>query len=556
MKPEDLRPEWVELLRLIPGYDPFDQAEGCWFDAAAAQLAIDFIEQCLTHVEGELAGRPFLLERWQKALVANLFGWKRRDERGRVVRRYREVFLMVARKNGKTPLTAAIALAVFFLDFEAGAQCYVAAGDREQAALLFRQAKGMVEAEPELDARCDVYGGTAQGGQSRSIVRKDDASFLKVISAEGKTKHGGTTHLAVIDELHVQPSRELVDVLQTSMSSSNRKQPLFISITTAGHDRRSVCFEKYQQACRVRDNGGDRLKPGYDPAFLPVVYETLPEDDWTDERVWYKANPNLGVSKSLEYMRRECQRAKEVPDYENTFRQLELDQWTEQATRWLSMADWEACGKAPVVAEALAGRECFGAFDLASTQDLSACVLDFPEEDGGVSLLCKFWVPRAMVQRRLAAKEGFYRTWELAGLLTVTEGDWCDFEQVEADILAWHGMYAIKEMAFDPKEASQTASRLIGAGMTCVPFTQSFSNYNEPVKVFERLVGEHRLRHGAHPVLDWMAGNVALGRNVAGLRLPSKAGSGDKIDGIAAAVMALGRLILQEPQGAGGVEFW
>ncbi len=542
--PPDVPAEWRELLCLLPGYSPFAQAAGCWFDAAAAQKALDFFPECLRHVEGDMAGKPFVLERWQQAIVGNLFGWQRRDAKGRVVRRYREAVIMVPRKNGKTPLVAGIALFVLFCDVEAGQQDYIAAGDREQAGMLFRQAKGMVEQEPELRSRCRIYGGKAEAGQSRSIVREDAASFLRVVSADGKTKHGGTTHLAVIDELHVQPDRELVDVLETSMASENRKQPLFISVTTAGHDRQSICYEKYTKARMVRDNGGDKAKPGYDPTFLPVIYEALPEDDWTDETVWAKANPNLGVSVSLDYLRQKCQQAKEFPDFENTFRQLHLDQWTEQATRWLSLAAWDECGRVAVDPAALVGRECWGAFDLASTQDLTAAVLAFPDPDGGVTLLPRFWVPSDMVRRKDLARETHYRTWERLGLLVVTEGDWCDYTVVEADLIAWRNLYAIREMAYDPREASMLAQRLQSAGFSVVPFQQSFANYNEPVKRFEQLVGEGKLRHGNHAVLNYCAANVALARNVAGLRLPSKATSGGKIDGIVAALMALGRLIL------------
>lgn len=537
--------DWPALLRQIPGYDPSDQAGDCWFDEGAAQLALDFFPEMLRHVEGKLTGQPFVLQPWQQAIVANLFGWKNKDGS----RRYREAFIEVPRKNGKTPLASAIALYVFFCDSERGKQCYLAAADRENAGALYRQCKGMVEREPELAARCRAYGGNAPGGQSRSLVAHDDASFLKVIAADAERQHGGNTSLAVIDELHVQPSRDLVDVLTTSMASANRANPLLIHVTTAGHDRRSICWEKYAYACRVRDNGGDPDKPGYDPAFLPVIYEIGPEDDWTSEDVWAKANPNLGVSVSLEYLRRECKRAQEVPDYENTFRQLHLDQWTEQATRWLSMAAWAECGALPLDPEALAGCDCYAGLDLASTKDTTACVLVFPLEDGGVALVCRFWVPGAMVEARVRAKQPEWRAWAKGGHLTVTEGDWCDYTVVEKDVLELCERYNVLELAYDPREASMLAQRLQGAGVKVIPFTQSFANYNEPTKHFEQLVGQGKLRHGNHPVLNWMAAGVALDRNIGGLRLPSKAKSADKIDGIVAACMGLGRLLLEAPAG-------
>lgn len=544
--PADVSAEWRELLCLLPGYDPFAQAAGCWFDAEAAQRALDFFPECLRHVEGDLAGQPFRLERWQQSIIANLFGWKRRNDRGQVVRRYREMFLEVPRKNGKTPLCAGIGLYVLFCDPEIGQQDYIAAGTREQAGMLFRQAKGMVEQEDELNDRCHIYGGKAEAGQSRSIVCEEFNSFLRVISADAPGKHGGTSHLVIIDELHVQPNRDLVDTLSTSFASENRKEPLFINVTTAGHDRATVCYEKYKKACKVRDNPGDPAKPGYDPAFLPVIYETKADDDWTSEEVWRKANPNLGVSVSLEYLRRECQTAQETPDYENTFRQLHLNQWTEQACRWLSMAAWDACGRLAVWQEwereqraRLKGRPCYGGLDLASTSDLSGFGLLFPESDGCYTLLVRYWVPIATVRKRVKADGVRYDTWVRLGAIKATDGDWCDYNVVEEDIKKDAEEYRIAGVNFDPKEASMLAQKLIGDGLDMFPFVQCFTRYNEPVKLFEQLVNEGKILHGNNPVLSWNAGNVALDRNIAGLRLPSKGKSGDGIDGIVAAVMAL-----------------
>jgi phage terminase large subunit-like protein len=540
-KTSDVPKKWRELLGLLPGYDPFAQAKDCWFEPEKAQKVIDFFAECLKHVEGDMAGKPFVLERWQQAIVANLFGWQRLDSAGRQVRRYREAFIMVPRKNGKTPLVAGIALFVLFCDPEIGQQDYIAAAEREQAGMLFRQAKGMVEQEPEMNARVRIYGGKAEAGQSRSIVREETNSFMRVVSADARTKHGGTSHLVVVDETHVQPNRDLIDVLTTSFASENRKQPLFINLTTAGHDRQSICYEKYQEARRVRDNGGDELRPGHDPTFLPVIYETLPDADWTSEETWRQANPNLGVSVSLDYLRRECKKAQEIPDYENTFRQLHLDQWTEQATRWLSMTKWDACGKVPVCEQELEGRSCFGAFDLASTQDLTAAVLVFSDADGSITLLPRFWVPEDMVRRRDLAKESYYRAWERAGLITVTPGDWCDYTIVKRDILDWNRRFFVRKWVFDPREASMLAQQLLDEGATVEPFTQSFANYNEAVKHFEQLVGEVKVRHGNHPVLNWNAQNVMLAHNAAGLRMPSKGSSAaGKIDGIVAALMAHG----------------
>src|SRR6185503_11587006 len=225
--------KWAKLLRLIPGYDAITTAQDAFFVPRLAQDALDFFPACLHHIEGALYGQPFTLQPWQQAIIANLFGWQVIDREGRQVRRYREVLLYCPRKQGKTPLVSGLGLYVLYCDDEKGQQNYIAAGEREQAGKLFRYCKGMMEMEPELKARGKIYGGNAAAGQAKSIVIESEYSFLQVISADAETKHGGNTHLAIIDELHVQPDRNLVDVLKTSMASNNRKQPLIVYVTTA-----------------------------------------------------------------------------------------------------------------------------------------------------------------------------------------------------------------------------------------------------------------------------------------------------------------------------------
>ena len=317
--------EWRDLLSLLPGYDSEATADPSdYFDAEAAQLALDFFRECLTFIEGERAGEPFELEPWQQAIVAALFGWKRADG----TRRYRESLIYVPRKNGKSPFCAGITLLVAYADGEPGAQLYSAAADRDQAALIFRHCAGMIARDPDLASRSRVY-------RSFKSIEFPDNSVYKALSSDADTKHGLGAHLVIVDELHAHPDAELVETLVTSTAA--RRQPLVIYITTADYNRVSICNQKYEYACKVRDQILE------DSSFLPVIYEALPDDDWTDPEVWRKANPNLGVSVKLEYLERECRRAKAEPSYQNTFRRLHLNQRTSQDTRWLSVEDWEAC---------------------------------------------------------------------------------------------------------------------------------------------------------------------------------------------------------------------
>jgi len=526
------RIDFEEILGLIPGYDPFATAGDCRFDAEAAQNAIDFFmhpeDGCLRHVKGALAGTLLRLEPWQQAIIANIFGWKRPDG----TRRYREVFIFIPRKNGKTTLAAGIANYVLFCDGEPGAELYCAAADRDQALLVFEQAKGMIFNEPALEARAKVY--TA----SKAIVNESEGSSLKAISADANTKHGYNTHLAIIDELHAQPNRDLVDVLMTSTGS--RRQPLIIHITTADFDRESICNEKRRYALKVRDGVID------DPYFLPVIYEASLEDDWTDPAVWASANPNLGVSVSLEYLERECRRAQETPTFENTFKRLHLNITTQQDVRWLRLEDWDRCAGA-VDAEALKGKECFAGLDLSTTTDLSAFVLFFPE---GNLVLPFFWIPEDNAHERERRDRVPYLTWAREGFVQTTPGNVIDYDFIRRRIKELGQIYNIREIAVDRWNSTQLQTQLQGDGFTIVPFGQGFASMSAPTKELEKLIIGGALAHGAHPVLRWNASNVSVETDAAGNLKPSKKKSTERIDGIVALIMALGRAMVREEGGS------
>lgn len=517
----------ADLAKDIPGYDPFASAGECRFERKAAQKALEFFPAMLRHVEGTMAGQPFQLERWQQSIIANLFGWFRADGS----RRYREALLFVPRKNGKTPLAAGIALYILFCDPEFGQQNYLAAGEREQAGYLFRQCKGMVQRKQALEKNCRCYGSTAAAGQSQSIVRQSRNSFLRVVSADADTKHGGNTSLAIIDELHVQPNRDLVDVFTTSMASANRKNPLLIYLTTSDFERESICNEKHDYACKVRDGVID------DPSFLPIIYEASKEDDWTSPETWRKANPNLGVSVSLEYLERECKRAQETPAYENTFKRLHLNLRTEQDVRWLSLDSWDTC-KREFTAADLEGRPCFGGLDLASTTDIAAFVLVFPGEP--LFVLPFFWVPKERMRARERKDRVPYATWAGKGLIRATDGNVIDYDVIRRDINRLRETFDVRKVAVDRWNASQIVTQLIGDGLEIEYFGQGFASMTAPTKQIERLVVSRQLAHDGHAVLRWMVSNASVEEDAAGNQKPSKKKSTEKIDGVVAAIMAVG----------------
>ena len=517
----------------IPGYDPVSTAGDCRFDALAAWLAVDFFTECLTFTAGEWRGAPFTLQPWQSAIVANIFGWKRPDG----LRRYREVFIFVPRKAGKSEMAGGLGNLLTFADGEPASQVYCAAADREQARLVFNAAKTMVLAEPELASRSKVY--------TNAIVVESTGSVLKVISAEAYSKHGINAHGIIVDELHAQPDRELVDVLMTSTGA--RRQPLVIYITTADFDRPSICNEKYDYAVKVRDGIIE------DPAFLPVIYEAKQDDDWTDPEVWAKANPNLGISVSMEYMERECRRARETPSYENTFKRLHLNMKTQQDVRWLSMEAWDACGKLKFEESSLEGERCFAGLDLSTTTDISALVLVFPREDGQVAVIPRFWIPAESAEKRERRDRVPYTTWARQGYIEMTGGNVVDYDTIRLRINELKERFRIAEIAIDPWNATQLSVQLQGDGFEVVTFGQGFKDMTAPSKELEKLVMSDKLRHGGHPVLRWMASNVAVETDAAGNLKPSKKKSTERIDGIVAAVMGLGKALLDEGEFIPGV---
>jgi phage terminase large subunit-like protein len=516
---------WRDLLSEIPGYDSVVTADPTdYFDSDLAQLCIDFFPTLLQFIEGEKAGEPFQLERWQQAIVAALFGWMRADG----TRRYRESLIYVARKNGKTPFCAGLTLLAAYVDREPGGQLYSAAADREQAAIIFRHASGMIARNPHLAKRAKVY------RSFRSIEFPESGTIYKALSSDADTKHGLGASLVIVDELHAHRNAELVEVLQTSTGA--RRSPLIVYITTADYERESICNQKYNYATKVRDGAID------DRAFLPVIYETLPDDDWTSPEVWKKANPNLGVSVKLEYLERECLRAKAEPSYENTFKRLHLNLRTSQDQRWLPVSAWDECeSELP----ALEGLPCYGGLDLSTTTDLSAFVLAFPI-DGQVALLPFFWIPEAKLEDR--ADRVPYRAWADQGLISVTPGNVIDYDCIRADLVALSLSYAIQDIRYDPWNATQIATQLMEQdGINMAQMRQGYVSMTGPSKEFERRVIGRSLIHDGNPVLRWMLSNVAIKMDPAGNVKPDKGKSTERIDGIVAAIMGISGVMTHQP---------
>ncbi len=516
---------------------------GAWFDAAAADAACAFFPTYLRHTEAEWAGRPFELQRWQRDdVIRPLFGWKRADG----TRLYRQCYLEVGRKNGKTELAAGVALLALLGDGEYGGQGYSAAVDKDQAKIVFHKAGVMVGLSEQLAEQIEVF--------KTSLYCAELMASFKPLSSTPASKHGFSPSVAVADEVHEWPSGELQDVIHKGMAA--RRQPLEFFTTTAGQLGRGYGWELHRYALQVRDGIIE------DPTFLPVIYAADEDDDWTDERTWAKANPNLGVSIKLDFLRAEFAKARLLPRLENEFKRYHLNLWTEQQTRWLPLEDWDACSADPgdpdrwrALEAELAGRECWGGLDLASTRDITALVWLFPPDDrddpaARWPVLWRFWVPAANVRTRFEQDRVPYADWARAGALSLTEGNVTDYRVIKAQVAADAERFQVRELAIDRWNASQVAVELADEGITIAMFGQGFASMGAPTKELERLVMGHRLEHGNHPVARWMAGNACVVQDPAGNIKPAKDKSSEKIDGIVAAIMALGRATVAEAPAA------
>lgn len=497
------------------------------FDRQAANKALRFIQRWCRHLEGRWAGEPLELEPWQVWLVGSLFGWM--NPHG--LRRYRKCLVFVPRKNGKSTLAAAIALYLLMGDQEPGVQVYSAAGDTHQAQIVHRVAEHMAQAEPVLNRRLRY--------RRRNIFYDDLNGFYRVLSADAYTKHGLNPHGVVFDELHTQPDRDLYDVLDSATGS--RDQPMFLAITTAGvYDKNSICWEVYDYAKKVAD--GEFL----DPTFLPLLFEAEKTDDWTDPETWRKANPNLGVSISEDYLATQFRYAQQVPAAENTFKRLHLNMWTEQATRWIAPDSWAQC-LGVVTEKALEGQVCYAGLDLASTTDLCSLALVFPRDEEPWPIIMRHYCPEASILTRSKRDKVPYDLWARQGFLTATPGNVTDYDYIRHDLYDLFERFQLSGLAIDRWNATQLSIQLQDEGLPVKLMGQGYASMNGPSREFERrVVSGQLLHHEEDPVLTWMVSNVARRTDPAGNIKPTKAESAERVDGVVALIMAIDQAVRGE----------
>lgn len=517
----------MAAIRKLKTYKPtIFKSDGSVYNKNAADRAVAFIN-CLKHTKGEWFGQPFELIDWQEQIIRDVFGILKSNG----YRQFNTAYIEIAKKQGKSELAAAVALLLTCGDYEHGGEVYGCASDRQQASIVFDVAVDMVEQCPSLKNRIKPV------LSQKRLVYRPLGSFYQVLSAEAYTKHGLNVHGVVFDELHAQPNRQLFDVM-THGSGDARKQPLYFLITTAGNDPHSICYEVHQKAKDILE--GRKV----DPTFYPVIYGADENDDWTDPKVWAKANPSMGITVDIEKIRIACESAKQNPAEENLFRQLRLNQWVKQSVRWMPMEKWDKCSFS-VAPERLIGRRCYGGLDLSSTTDITAFVLIFPPEydEEKYIIIPYFWIPKDNLELRVRRDHVPYDVWEKQGFLNTTEGNVVHYGYIENFIEELALKYNIREIAFDRWGAVQMVQNLEELGLTVVPFGQGFKDMSPPTKELMKLTLEQKIAHGGHPVLRWMMDNILIRTDPAGNIKPDKEKSTEKIDGAVATIMALDRAL-------------
>lgn len=526
---------------------------GFVFDADAGDYVLRFIGM-LRHSKGKWGrgkGEFIRLEPWQQFIIWVTFGWKRdqsdrwvektvdgqiQDTRG--MRRFRMLYEEVARKNGKSTKAAGLGLLLAFADGEPGAEVYSAATKRDQARIVHKEAIRMVKKNVGLRKYIKVY--------KDNLNLEDTASKYEPLGADSDSTDGLNIHGIVADELHAWKSREMWDVLETATGS--REQPMLIAITTAGMDRRSVCYEKHEYTRKVLEGWKDASFE--DDTWFGIIFTLDEGDDWKDETVWIKANPNLGVSKYLDDMRMKAKRAGSMAASLNNFLRRELNVWVQGEFKWMNMDAWRACDNnvsALEMPKRLKGMTAYAGLDLSSTSDITAFVMVFPDEDDTIDVVCRFWIPEDNMLIRTSDDGLHYQQWVDQGYIEATPGNTIDYDFIFAQIEKDADTYDIDQTAFDRWGAARVSTVLQNKGMTMAQFGQGYQSMNPPMKELERLVLSKKIRHGNNPVLTWMADNLVARMDPAGNIKPDKEKSREKIDGMVALIMALD-LALRHPE--------
>jgi phage terminase large subunit-like protein len=494
-----------------------------FYDGEAANRVIKFFG-FLKHLKGPLAGKPLELADWQIFIITQLYGWMRKSDG---YRRFRTAYIEVPRKSGKSTFCSGLALYGLVADRESAAEIYSASTTRDQSRIVHGDAQAMVKKSPDLLQHLKVH---------RSAILHDaSGSKFEPLSSDAGSLEGRNPSFSVVDELHVHKSSEIWDVL--NVASGARAQPIIFAITTAGTNREGICYELREYCVKVLDPSLDV----HDDTFFASIWTIDVDDDWTDPEVWKKANPSYGISVFPDDLERMALQAMESPTAETNFRTKRLNQWMSSSAAWITSHDWEQSkGERPPISH-FKGKPCYIGLDLASVSDFASMALIFVE-DGKLYPYLQHYLPEDTVANATGFIGNKYREWTDAGHITTTEGNITDLSYIEEDVLKAMGTYNVREIAYDAYGATQLSASLIEKGAPMVKFAQGIMSMSDPSKELEKAVKARNIIHGGDPVLSWMISNCVLYIDPNDNIKIKKDSDKNKIDGVIALVMALGRL--------------
>lgn len=504
------------------------------FDRELAERACRFV-QLLPHSSGDLAGQKLKLEPWQAFAFGSIFGWVTKKTKKR---RFREAYIRVARKNGKSFFAAGIGTYMFCADGENSAEVYCGATTMAQAKKVFTPARQMADRLPSLRSKFSI------SVWVDSLTRPDGSLFAPIA---GKPGDGDSPHCAIIDEYHEHDTDHMYEAMTLGMGA--RSQPLTLIITTAGTSLESPCYDKDKQVKEMLNGHvpNDRL--------FGLIYELDEGDDWTDPTNFIKANPNLDVSISYDDLLAEMEVAKQVPRKVNAFKTKRLNIWVSGKAAFYNMTQWHAAADKSLRYEDFAGEDYYLGLDLAQRLDLNAGVGVFVREiEGKKHYYCirpKFWVPEDTVRStepKIAKTADRYVKFVEMGALEATDGAEADYREILASIIDLQEINKVRisEIPIDPSGATALSHELQDHGFEPISIRQDYTNMSPPMKELEAALAGGRFHHDGNPILSWCISNV-IGKNVPGsddIVRPTKGDKQSKIDGATALFMAIGRAML------------
>lgn len=523
------------------------ERDDIYLDEAECQRVVDYNETCLYHFEDIWAGKPILLEDWQKFIKQQVWGWKVKAT-GR--RRIRRVYAQIARKNAKSTTIAGD------VDYELVAsgtnspQVFIGANNEKQAKICTNISGQIMANSPKLrpyfnSGHLKFYSYN-EGIHTISFKKKNGS--VTTMSKNANTKDGFNPSLGVIDEYHEAKDDKLLNVIESGQGA--RQEPLLFVITTAGFNKDGPCYSK------LRDVSVKILEGVLeDDSMLAFIYELDPEDDWKDERNWIKANPNLGVSVSMDFLRsRFIQASNEGGSKEVDFRTKNLNEWCD-AEKVVIPDDIWILNRHGLQPSDLLKKTCYGGLDCSKSVDLNAFNLIFPDQfEINGKLVCPtlsfIWLPEAKIQSNNDRVD--YKKWEKEGFVIKTDGNIADYNKIEADIVKAIDLYDFRGLDYDHAYAGNVASNLANLGYECAPLRQGHLSLTGPTNELIRMAYGQLLEHFGNPVLRWMIRNLILKTDAAGNIKPDKEKSQNKIDGVSAMVNAIARW--QRVKAEGGLD--